>query len=189
MADVILVDQKDRETGREEKQAAHVRGLLHRAFSVFLTDGTKMLIQQRAPEKYHCGGLWSNACCSHPQPGERTAEAARRRLREELGIEGVSLTELYSFCYRAEFSNGLTEYELDHVFWGSYSGEVRPDPEEIGGVRWVECEELLKDFCRQPELYTPWFKMAGPRVIREYLRQTSGIRQEAEDGDIQAGSV
>ena len=115
---VILVDQQDREIGVAEKLEAHRKGKLHRAFSVFLFNAKdEMLLQQRAAEKYHSGGLWTNTCCSHPRPGEPTEAAARRRLREEMGIS-CNLNKAFDFIYRAEFDNGLIEHELDHVFIG-----------------------------------------------------------------------
>ena len=169
MPDVILVNENDRPVGRMEKQEAHTRGLLHRAFSVFLLDGTKLLIQRRALEKYHCGGLWSNTCCSHPAPGEPVTAAARRRLTEELGIEAVSLAELGSFLYRAAFSNGLTEHELDHVLLGRYNGPVQPDPAEIDQVRWIDLMYLQRDMRTHPQLYTPWFQPALALVLRHIL--------------------
>ncbi|HEY0272948.1 MAG TPA: isopentenyl-diphosphate Delta-isomerase, partial [Chitinophaga sp.] len=115
---VILVDEQDRQTGTMEKLEAHQRGLLHRAFSVFiLNEHHEMLLQQRALHKYHSGGLWTNACCSHPLPGEAVEAAAHRRLGEELGID-CYLTHLFAFQYRTAFDNGLTEHEYDHVLLG-----------------------------------------------------------------------
>lgn len=166
MPDVILVDQADRPVGRMEKQEAHRKGLLHRAFSVFLLDGSKLLIQRRALDKYHCGGLWSNTCCSHPAPGEPVLSAAERRLDEELGIKNARLRELDTFLYRAAFPNGLTEHELDHVLLGEYSGPVRPDPMEIAQVRWIDLEELQRDLQAFPQWYTPWFPPALTLVLR-----------------------
>ena len=166
MPDVILVDQADRPVGRMEKQEAHIKGLLHRAFSVFLLDGSKLLIQRRALDKYHCGGLWSNTCCSHPAPGEPVLSAAERRLDEELGIKNARLRELDTFLYRAPFPNGLTEHELDHVLLGEYSGPVRPDPREIAQVRWIDLEELQRDLQAFPQRYTPWFPPALTLVLR-----------------------
>ena len=166
MPDVILVDQADRPVGRMEKQEAHRKGLLHRAFSVFLLDGSKLLIQRRALDKYHCGGLWSNTCCSHPAPGEPVLSAAERRLGKDLGIENVRLRELDTFLYRAPFPNGLTEHELDHVLLGEYSGPVRPDPREIAQVRWIDLEELQRDLQAFPQRYTPWFPPALTLVLR-----------------------
>lgn len=166
MPDVILVDQADRPVGRMEKQETHRKGLLHRAFSVFLLDGSKLLIQRRALDKYHCGGLWSNTCCSHPAPGEPVLSAAERRLEEELGIKNARLRELDTFLYRAAFPNGLTEHELDHVLLGEYSGPVRPDPREIAQVRWIDLEELQRDLQAFPQRYTPWFPPALTLVLR-----------------------
>lgn len=166
MPDVILVDQADRPVGRMEKQETHRKGLLHRAFSVFLLDGSKLLIQRRALDKYHCGGLWSNTCCSHPAPGEPVLSAAERRLDEELGIKNARLRELDTFLYRAAFPNGLTEHELDHVLLGEYSGPVRPDPREIAQVRWIDLEELQRDLQAFPQRYTPWFPPALTLVLR-----------------------
>src|SRR6185503_16709121 len=122
MQTVILVNEKDEVTGTAEKMEAHEKGLLHRAFSIFVFNSRgEVLMQQRAPGKYHSAGLWTNACCSHPRPGEKTEEAARRRLREELGFE-TALTEIFDFIYRAEFVNGLAEHEYDHVYVGEYDG-------------------------------------------------------------------
>ena len=166
MPDVILVDQADRPVGRMEKQETHRKGLLHRAFSVFLLDGSKLLIQRRALDKYHCGGLWSNTCCSHPAPGEPVLSAAERRLDEELGIKNARLRELDTFLYRAAFPNGLTEHELDHVLLGEYSGPVQPDPMEIAQVRWIDLEELQRDLQAFPQWYTPWFPPALTLVLR-----------------------
>ena len=166
MPDVILVDQADHPMGRMEKQETHRKGLLHRAFSVFLLDGSKLLIQRRALDKYHCGGLWSNTCCSHPAPGEPVLSAAERRLGKELGIENVRLRKLDTFLYRAPFPNGLTEHELDHVLLGEYSGPVRPDPREIAQVRWIDLEELQRDLQAFPQRYTPWFPPALTLVLR-----------------------
>ena len=166
MPDVILVDQADRPVGRMEKQEAHRKGLLHRAFSVFLLDGSKLLIQRRALDKYHCGGLWSNTCCSHPAPGEPVLLAAERRLDEELGIKHARLRELDTFLYRAAFPNGLAEHELDHVLLGEYSGPVQPDPMEIAQVRWIDLEELQRDLQAFPQWYTPWFPPALTLVLR-----------------------
>src|SRR5580658_4397934 len=128
--EVVLVDESDQPVGVMEKMEAHRRGLLHRAFSVFIFNSRgEMLLQQRAPEKYHSAGLWTNACCSHPRPGEDTREGAVRRLKEELGFT-THLEKLFEFTYRSEFDNGLTEFEFDHVFIGVYDQEISPDKKE-----------------------------------------------------------
>ena len=155
--DLILVDLDDRVIGYGEKIEEHRKGLLHRAFSVFLFHGDRLLIQQRAAGKYHCGGLWANTCCSHPHAGQLLQDAVQQRLMEECGITGVSLREAGCFVYRAVFPNGLTEYEMDHVFVGEYEGAFSPDPGEIAELRYVPLAELKKDMITNPEKYAPWF--------------------------------
>ena len=163
---VILVDADDREIGVLGKLAAHEHGgVRHRAFSVFVADPQgRWLLQRRAADKYHFPGLWTNACCSHPRPGEDTADAAHRRLREELGFD-CPLAERFQFEYQARSeAEGLVEHELDHVFTGSYAGEIRPNPAEVGQVRWVAPAELERELATRPEAFTPWFKLAWERV-------------------------
>ena len=155
--DLILVDLDDRVIGYGEKMEVHREGLLHRAFSVFLFHGDRLLIQQRAAGKYHCGGMWANTCCSHPHAGQLLQDAVQQRLMEEYGITGVSLREAGCFVYRAVFPNGLTEYEMDHVFVGEYEGAFSPDPGEIAELRYVPLAELKKDMITNPEKYAPWF--------------------------------
>jgi isopentenyl-diphosphate delta-isomerase len=166
---VILVDEADRPVGVERKLPAHENGgKLHRAFSVFIFNRSgQMLIQRRADAKYHFGGLWTNACCSHPRRGRTLVESARARLREEFGFD-VPLEERFSFVYRAEDpASGLTEHEFDHVLVGYFDGEPQPNPDEIGAWRWVEPRELMDDVDRSPERYTPWFKLVLRRVLDE----------------------
>ncbi len=163
---VVLVDEQDNETGTEEKIRAHKDGgKLHRAFSVFIFNSKgQLMIQHRASSKYHFGGLWTNTCCSHPRPGESAIEAGHRKLRQEMGFD-TDLKEAFTFIYKAEFNNGLTEHELDHVLIGKYESEPAPNPEEAEGWKWVELEELRKDMKEHPEKYTPWFRIALDRVI------------------------
>ncbi len=144
--ELILVDLDDREIGRGEKMDVHRKGLLHRAFSVFLFDGDRLLIQRRAAGKYHSAGLWANTCCSHPRVGETLQEAAAKRLLLECGIEKVTLREAGRFVYRAVFSNGLTEYESDHVLVGEYAGSFEANPEEASAL-----------MLTAPERYAVWF--------------------------------
>ena len=161
---VILVDNNDVQIGLMEKQEAHEKGVLHRAFSVFVfNDKNEVLLQQRALTKYHSAGLWTNACCSHPRAGETTEEAAHRRLMEELGFD-CDLKLVQSFIYKAPFDNGLTEHELDHIFKGNFKGEIVPNPEEVSAVRWVEPNLLLQEIERTPEQFTVWFKMILTKV-------------------------
>lgn len=157
---VVLVDAKDSPIGIAEKQHAHRAGLLHRAFSVFLFDDAgRMLLQQRAATKYHSPGLWSNACCSHPRPGEATLDGAQRRLREEIGIDAV-LQPAFAFTYRADVGGGLVEHEFDHVFTGSYAGPLRANPAEVAATRWAHTRLVDWMLRTEPHVFTPWFRIA-----------------------------
>ncbi|MCM2251653.1 MAG: isopentenyl-diphosphate Delta-isomerase [Ramlibacter sp.] len=161
---VILVDEHDKPTGAAGKLAAHRSGSLHRALSIFVfAPSGRLLLQRRAASKYHSGGLWSNTCCSHPRPGERTAAAARRRLREEMGFE-CALTEMFSFVYRAHLGNGLIEHEYDHVFFGVHGGEPVLNPDEADDARWVDMNDLAADVSRRPDAYTFWLAVCLDKV-------------------------
>jgi isopentenyl-diphosphate delta-isomerase len=165
--EIILVNVNDAQIGFETKLKAHENGgKLHRAFSIFIFDDTgKMLLQRRSKKKYHFGGLWTNACCSHPKSGEKLQDAANARLRQEFGFD-AELKEIFSFTYRAPDPNSeLTEYEFDHVFYGKFNDEPHPDPNEIEGWKWVDLPKLLADLESNPYEYTPWFKIAVHKVI------------------------
>lgn len=165
---VILVDEDDRPVGRCEKLAAHESGELHRAFSVFLFDRDgRWLLQRRHPDKYHSGGLWTNTCCSHPAPGERTEEAAVDRLMLEMGI-AAPITPAFQFLYRAQFDNQLIEHELDHVFVGCFNGAPAPNPDEVCDWRWVETGALMEELEAHPEHFTYWFRTVASRVHQHY---------------------
>jgi isopentenyl-diphosphate Delta-isomerase len=162
--EVILVNENNEPIGVMEKMEVHRRGLLHRAFSVFIFDGKgRMLLQKRAPSKYHGGNLWTNACCSHPRPGEAVKDAAERRLEEELGFS-TGLSEIFSFTYRAAVENELVEYEFDHVFAGEYEGKIEADPGEICEYRYDSLEQIKEKMERHPEQFTSWFKIAFPKI-------------------------
>jgi isopentenyl-diphosphate delta-isomerase len=161
---VILVNSTDEEIGVMEKMEAHQKGLLHRAFSVFIFNSKgEMLLQQRAINKYHSGGLWTNACCSHPQPGEETQTAAVRRLEEEMGFE-TGIEKIFDFVYKTEFDNGLTEHEFDHVFAGHYEGPVVFNKEEVKDVCYKNLEDIRHSLETHPQKYTAWFHLAFPTI-------------------------
>ena len=162
---LILVNLDDQEIGTMNKQDVHRLGKLHRAFSVFIINENKMLIQKRNVNKYHSGGLWANACCSHPRYGENLKEATSRRLVEELGIS-CPLTKLFDFVYFSKYSDGLFEYEYDHVFIGEYSGEFDFDKDEIEELRWIDIAELKNKMQEEPELFSTWFMIAAPKVMQ-----------------------
>lgn len=159
MDEVILVDTNDNAIGTMEKLEAHLQGRLHRAFSVLLFNSKgELLLQRRANEKYHSAGLWTNTCCSHPQPGEDTAIAARRRLKEEMGIE-ANPAFAYKFIYKAELEHKLIEHEYDHVFIGNFNGEPHVNHNEVCEWKYVDLESLKKDIRQNPDQYTYWFKL------------------------------
>lgn len=156
---VVLVDRSDTPLGTLEKQQAHREGRLHRAISVIVFNGHgETLLQRRAAAKYHSGGQWANACCSHPRPGEPVADAARRRLAEEMGID-AEVHPAFEFVYRAEVGDALVEHEYDHVFVARWEGEPAPDPEEVEGWRWVPAATLPAAAAEAPSSFTPWFRM------------------------------
>lgn len=161
---VVLVNPGDEVLGLMEKQQAHVNGLLHRAFSVFLFNSKgEMLLQKRATGKYHSPNQWTNAVCSHPRSDESYLEGARRRVKEELGID-AELSEKFSFIYKANVGSGLWEHELDHVFTGTYEDEFHLNREEVEAVRYISMEELDRELSENPEHFTEWFKI----ILQEY---------------------
>jgi len=162
---VVLVNENDDEIGLMPKLEAHQKGVLHRAFSIFIfnTKG-EMLLQQRAFGKYHSEGLWSNTCCSHPYPNESTLNAAKRRLYEEMGMHS-SLHFLYSFRYEATLDKGLIEHELDHIFWAISDAEPQLNREEVLDYKYIPVKDLQKDIRERPEQYTEWFKICLDDVI------------------------
>lgn len=156
---VLLVDADDVETGVAPKLAAHQAGQRHRAISVLIADSQgRMLLQRRAMGKYHSGGLWTNACCSHPRVGETAAAAASRRLMEEMGV-ACPLRPLFVTEYRADVGGGLTEHEVVHVFGGRFDGAPKPDPEEASDFRWAEPEALAAEIDAEPERFSVWFRL------------------------------
>lgn len=162
---VVLVDLNDRAIGEMEKMEAHLSGKLHRAFSVFvLNSKDEMLLQQRAQGKYHGGGLWTNACCSHPQLGEDLLESAKERLLYEMGLE-CKLKKLFNFTYNTPVDNGLIEHEYDHVFLGCSDSTPSPNPGEVQNYTWVPISKLQEDILAYPERYTYWFRFALPSVL------------------------
>lgn len=171
--DVILVDKHDVEIGSMNKMGAHHGAHLHRAISVFITNTKgEWLLQRRTFEKYHSKGLWSNTSCSHPAPCEKTDEAAARRLMQEMGI-ATGLKDLFSFTYKAELENGLTEHEIDHVFWGVTDDLPHPNPHEVMDYRYCDYLSIMSEINSTPEIYTAWFKM-----IVEKVHQHIDIKEE-----------
>ncbi len=161
---VVLVSEKDEVLGTMEKMKAHQNGILHRAFSVFLfNDRGEMLLQKRAEGKYHSPNQWTNAVCSHPRLNETYLDGARRRMKEELGIE-TTLSEKFHFIYKADVGQNLWEHELDHVFTGIYNGEIHPNKDEVGEVRYISIDDLDLEMQANPDHFTEWFKI----ILEEY---------------------
>jgi isopentenyl-diphosphate delta-isomerase len=163
---VILVDEQDKAIGEMEKLEAHKSGRLHRAFSVFIFNSEgKMLLQRRALSKYHSAGLWTNACCSHPAPGEETMQSAERRLKEELGFT-TSLEKAFDFIYNVKFQNGLIEHEFDHVFTGVYDGVIEMNEEEVVDFTFETIDSIWTSLSDNSEKYTEWFRIAFPKLVK-----------------------
>jgi isopentenyl-diphosphate Delta-isomerase len=169
--EVILVDEHDVAYGSMEKMEAHQKAMLHRAFSIFIFNGKgELLLQKRALEKYHSGGLWTNTCCGHPLANQLTLEAAITRLQEEMGFT-TTIEKAFDFIYKTSFENGLTEHEFDHVFIGNYDGDIIPNPSEVSNYKFLPIEEIKKEFMLNPAHYSAWFAIAFPKV-EAYLNST-----------------
>ena len=180
MPDVILVDNQDRQVGVMEKLQAHQCGYLHRAFSIILWrrhGATEVLLQQRHPDKYHSGSLWSNSCCSHPQPQQSLLTAAQLRLTHELGItDQLKFDELGAFEYRHEFPNGMIEHEYDHVLAANYDGPIVLHPQEATDYQWCDLDQVIQDIHRQPAKYTVWLQSC-------LMRFANSVKHEAMHDD------
>lgn len=168
---VVLVDDNDQPLGTMEKMEAHEKALLHRAFSVFIFNQKgEMLIHRRAHHKYHSGGLWTNACCSHPRENETPLEAAKRRLVEEMGFV-CDLEKAFEFKYKSKLDNNLTEHEYDHVFVGTYDDVPPFNTDEVADFKYIAVDKLINDIEQNPTNYTEWFKIAVNKVI-EFKNKT-----------------
>jgi isopentenyl-diphosphate delta-isomerase len=173
---VILVNENDERIGLSEKLKAHELGVLHRAVSVFVfnTKG-ELLIQKRASTKYHGAGLWTNTCCTHPRIGETNEECAHRRLQEEMGFS-TNLEERFSFIYKAEVENGLVENELDHVFFGVFDGDFKPNKEEVEDCTFVSLGNVSKDADQHPERFSIWFRI----ILEKFKEHLSGMEHQLQ---------
>jgi isopentenyl-diphosphate delta-isomerase len=167
MEKVIIIDKNNRIIGTEEKLKAHQTGKLHKAFSVLIFNkNNQLLLQQRAKTKYHCGGLWSNTCCSHPRPNESLIKGANRKLKQEMGFN-CKLKKLFSFTYKIKLDNQLIEHEYDTIFIGTYEKDPKPNSQEVMNYKWLTLEQIKKEISRKPKKYTPWFKI----IIKKFREQ------------------
>ncbi|HPE43430.1 MAG TPA: isopentenyl-diphosphate Delta-isomerase [Bacteroidales bacterium] len=161
---VVLVNTKDEPQGLMEKMEAHEKGVLHRAFSIFIFNNkNELLLQQRALSKYHTPGLWTNTCCSHPRENESLEAATSRRLKEEMGMQ-CEINHAFSFIYKADVGQGLTEHEFDHVFIGHSDELPVINPGEVASWRYATMSEISADIANHPEKYTAWFRIAFDEV-------------------------
>jgi isopentenyl-diphosphate delta-isomerase len=175
---VVLVDEKDNPIGVMEKMEAHQKAMLHRAVSVFIIDSRgAWILQKRAYHKYHSKGLWTNTCCTHPFPDESEEESASRRLMEEMGLQ-CNLNKLFTFIYKENLGNGLTEYELDHVFWGISDDTPIINTDEVESWMKISFEKLHQSVTEQPDLYTYWFKEIYQQVNR-HIKNGNGVLKPA----------
>ena len=165
---LILVNEEDDQTGTMDKLTVHQRGLLHRAFSVFIFNSNdELLLQQRADEKYHSSLLWSNTCCSHPVNGERITDTVKRRLEEEMGLK-CNTHFAFRFIYKIPFENGLTEHEWDHVYFGQCDDLPVPNPGEVRDWKYISLEKLTNEISLNPEKFSGWLKICLPDVIKHF---------------------
>ncbi|MEN9421865.1 MAG: Isopentenyl-diphosphate Delta-isomerase 2 [Bacteroidota bacterium] len=172
---VVLVDEQDQEIGQMEKMEAHRLGLLHRAFSILLFNSKgELLLQQRAAHKYHSPLLWTNTCCSHQRPGETTLIAAERRLREEMGMSAPMQTA-FSFLYKANLDQGLSEHELDHVVFGYTNQDPIINPEEVQSFQWITIDQLSQQLKNNPQTLTVWFQI----LLEQHLEKITKAANES----------
>jgi isopentenyl-diphosphate delta-isomerase len=161
---VILVDEKDNQIGTGEKLETHRQAKLHRAFSILIYNSKgEMMLQLRAKTKYHGGDLWTNVCCGHPRPGEAVEQAAHRRLKEEMGFD-CPLTKIFDYIYKVSLDKGMNEHEFLHVFKGIFDGVPKLNPEEADDWKWVSMKDLREDMGKNPQNYTPWFKLSMEKI-------------------------
>ena len=163
---VILVDKLDNQIGLMNKQEAHIKGVLHRAFSIFIfNSNNELLLQQRAFEKYHSAGLWTNTCCSHPRNNESLLDAANRRLNEEMGMK-CRLNKSFDFIYNAKMPNDLIEHEFDHVLFGFSNDFPKINKEEVFDFKYMSINDIKLDIKNHSNLYTEWFKICFNEVVK-----------------------
>jgi len=161
---IILVDERDSQIGTIEKLEGHKKGLLHRAFSIYIfNDNDELMLQQRAKTKYHCGGIWTNTTCSHQRENEEHDAAPHRRLKEEMGFD-TELIKVTELIYKVDFDNGLTEHEYLHVYIGRYNSAPILNPDEADDWRWIKLEQLETEIEANPKAYSYWMKKTLPHI-------------------------
>ncbi len=168
---VILVNEKDEQTGVSAKLEAHLNGgLRHRAFSIFILNAdNQLLLQKRSCSKYHAAGLWANSCCSHPQPGDNLIQSAQRRLQEELGFT-TALTYLDRTEYKTAIDNQLSEWEIDHLLIGFHDKDdiINPNSDEVSALRWIDLDALNNELSNSPAAFAPWLPLILPTFLQHH---------------------
>lgn len=154
---VVLVDESNSVLGTMPKSEVHrAETPLHRGFSLFLFNGTgEVLLQQRSAAKKTWPLVWSNSCCGHPALGESNADAARRRLQEELGMRAVSIQEISPYRYKCS-RDGVMENEICPILAGFSNDEPRLNPVEVEAVRWMPWRSFLKEIETHADRYSLW---------------------------------
>ena len=166
MSQVILVDSLDNEIGIQDKMEAHIEGALHRAFSIFIFNSSgQMLLHRRALNKYHSGGQWTNACCSHPIPNKPIEDTLHERLQFEMGMN-CELQFRFTFLYKAFVEPDLQEHELDHIYFGMTDQIPQPNPEEVAEWKYMSLDSIQNELNERPSIYTPWFKLLFPQILK-----------------------
>ncbi|NBV61280.1 MAG: isopentenyl-diphosphate Delta-isomerase [Rhodobacteraceae bacterium] len=152
-----------------DKVDVHRRGLRHKAISIFVTDGDRVLLQKRAAVKYHTPGLWTNTCCTHPHWGEDDMDCAERRLFEEMGIRDLPLQHVGQIEYRADVGDGMIEHEVVQVYRARATGDLpmKLNPREVQDATWVSLPVLASAIERTPARFTPWLQI--------YMREHTGM--------------
>lgn len=166
-----------------DKLEAHVKGLRHKAVSVFVMDGQNVLIQQRALSKYHTPGLWANTCCTHPLWDEDPETCAVRRLDDELGITGLFPVFRDQLEYRANVGDGLIEHEVVDLFVAPASEKTLKlalNPDEVMATRWVDIYDLAAEVSRHPDQYTPWLQIYLADHLDLVIADQSNLMQVGE---------
>ena len=164
----MVVNRSDQILGTGEKLACHRRPeTLHRGFAAFILDAdNRILLSKRSQKKTLWPLSWDNSCSSHPYLGETYVEAGKRRLFDELGFT-TSLSYVYKFRYRADYSDKLAEHEVCAVLVGRYVGKVKPNPDEICAVRWTDFKLLKREIVKDPSVFTPWMMTILDTVSRD----------------------
>ncbi|WP_230206402.1 isopentenyl-diphosphate Delta-isomerase [Microbacterium gorillae] len=166
---VVIVDEHGVAIGTHPRATVHTLVTpRHLAFSLHLvTSDGHLLVTRRSVTKHAWPGVWTNACCGHPLPGEAPIDAAVRRAGEELGLTVREIHPvLPDFSYRAVDPRGIVEDEICPVFVGRVDADPAPDPDEVEEWTLAPAATVLRSVTETPWLWSPWFVLqaADPRL-------------------------